>query len=113
MTTNHPKQPRRSRCWTPRESEDLRPHQTTLLLAHAAKGCRTIRSELPCLSANEDIPTHTLWRSEPPASARMSMAGHIDGLRDRIASLGGPRRYLGSHRSIDQNETFRSLLYHC
>jgi hypothetical protein len=113
MTTNHPKQPRRCHRWTPRESEDLRPHQTTFLLAHAAEGCRTICSKLPCLSANEDISAHTLRRSEPPASARTPVAGHIDGLRDRIANLGWPRRYLGSHRLVDQNETSRSLLYHC
>jgi hypothetical protein len=78
----------------------------TLLLAHAVKGCRTIRSELPCLSANEDISTHTLWRSKPPASARTSVAGHIGRPRDRIANVRWPRRYLGGHRSIDQNETF-------
>jgi hypothetical protein len=59
----------------------------TLYLAHAVKGCRMICGELLCLSVNKDIPTHTLWHSEPPASAQTSVAGHIDGLHDRIASL--------------------------
>jgi hypothetical protein len=31
-----------------------------LLLAHAVKGCRMIHSKLLCLSANEDISTHTV-----------------------------------------------------